>query len=197
MSDENRKDEVNYGRLLYEEMERKLAQLLSAENRQAAQETIGGALQKGKEGAQFAFDLISELTRELSGIESFNIIPKPPAELEVDIKSRKETELPIKQVIAPLVEMEAVIIGKRIHFQSLIDTEIKGLRCNINEGFAIRISTFLGKQTIPIKGTAILKRDQNKQIVMETSTTLPGIPLPVSITIPLKLLLSEAKKRLI
>ncbi|MBK9206559.1 MAG: hypothetical protein IPL73_29945 [Candidatus Obscuribacter sp.] len=90
-----------------------------------------------------------------------------------------------------------MIIGKRIHFQSLIDTEIKGLRCNINEGFAIRISTFLGKQTIPIKGTAILKRDQNKQIVMETSTTLPGIPLPVSITIPLKLLLSEAKKRLI
>ncbi|MBK7750728.1 MAG: hypothetical protein IPP57_25375 [Candidatus Obscuribacter sp.] len=197
MAEDNRKDEANYGRMLYEEMERKLAQLLSAENRQAAQETIGGALQKGKESAQFAFDLISELTRELSGIESFNIIPKPPAELEVDIKSKKETELPIKQVIAPLVEMDAVIIGKRIHFQSLIDTEIKGLRCNINEGFAIRISTFLGKQTIPIKGTAILKRDQNKQIVMETSTTLPGIPLPVSITIPLKLLLSEAKKRLI
>lgn len=198
---EEKKEDPSISRLVYQEIERKLQYLMSAEGREAAQGkmekailSLDGLATKGREGAQFALDLLSELMRELSGIESFNVTPKPPAELEVDIRSLKATELPLKQALAPFIETDALIIEKRIHFQALVDTEIKGLRCQINEGFVLALSTPLGKQNIPIKGSATLKRDQNKELVMETTAALPGIPVPVSITIPLKVLLKKAAK---
>ncbi|MBS1991484.1 MAG: hypothetical protein JSS83_13260 [Cyanobacteria bacterium SZAS LIN-3] len=189
-------------RMVYEEMERTLHGLLGPENVKAVQVTFDGAwqtlgelAQTGIKGVQIAIDLISELIRDLTGVVSFNIIPKPPAEIEVDIKLKTTSELPFKETVAPFVEMEAVCIAKRIHFQALVDKEINGLRCNINEGFSIRFSTPLGKPTVPIQGTVILKHDEKKQLVMETTTNLPGTTFPVSITIPIKQLLRQARKK--
>jgi hypothetical protein len=201
--DERTVDVAKVGRMVYEEMERKLQDLLSPANIKAAQVNLDGAWQSlgelaqlGKDGVQIAVDLISELIRDLTGVVSFNITPRPPAEIEVDIRLKSETDLPLKQSVAPFVDVEAVCISKRIHFKALIDKEKNGLRCNINEGFAIRFSTPLGKPTVQIQGTVILKRDEKKQLVMETTTMLPGTSVPVSVTIPLKQLLGQARKRM-
>jgi len=199
-------DAAKMSRMVYEEMERKLQDLLSPENIRTAQVTLDGALQslghlakKGaqisKDGLQTSVDLISELVRDLTGVISFNVIPRPPAEIEVDIHLKNETELPLKQPVAPFVDVEAVCIGKRIHFQGLIDKEKNGLRCNVNEGFAIRFTTPLGKPTVALHGTVLLKRDQNKELVMETTTHLPGTTMPINLTIPLKQLLLQARKK--
>lgn len=201
-------DSAKMARLAYEELERKFQDLLSPENQELARVHLEGArqslsslAQKGKEGLQLAIDLVSELTRELTEVEEFNVKPKSKseatqnAELEIDIKIKKEKELPIKTAVAPLVEMEAVIVGKRIHFQAIIDKSKNGLRCNFNEGFALRLKSPLGKHTIAIKGTAILRRDENKQIVMETPLTIPGTQTEVSVSIPIKQLLHEAGKK--
>lgn len=196
MADE-KKNDSSLGKMIYGEMERALTQFLGAENRQNAQSQLGGALQKGIDSVQFAMELITDFTKDLSGVESFNIIPKPPAELEVDIKLRKEMELPFKQTIVPLVEMEALKLGKRIHFQAHADMEAKELRCDIHEGFTIVLSTILGKQNVPLKGNAVLKRDKNKQVVLETTTAIPGIPMPITISIPLKTILSHAGKKIV
>ena len=193
-------DAATLGRMLAQEMDRKIQDLLSPENIRVAQQTFEGAWQSlgelaqlGKEGVRTAVDLISELIRDLTGVVSFNIIPKLPHEIEVDISMKAENELPYKQPVAPFVDIEAVCIGKRIHFAALIDKEQSGLRCNINEGFSLRFNTPLGKPVVPIKGTMILKRDENKQLVMETTTTVPGTTFPVSVTIPLMQLLKKKK----
>ena len=193
-------DAAKLGRMFYEEMDRKLQDLLSPENIKVAQQTFEGAWQSlgelaqiGKDGVKTAVDLISELIRDLTGVVSFSVVPRLPSEIEVDIQMKAENELPYKQPVAPFVDIEAVCIGKRIHFQGLLDKERNGLRCNINEGFAIKFNTPLGKPVVPIKGTVILKRDENGQLVMETTTTIPGTSFPVSITIPLMQLLKKKK----
>ncbi|CAN5349345.1 hypothetical protein BH11CYA1_BH11CYA1_13300 [soil metagenome] len=189
-------------RLLYGEMERKLQDMFGPEHKTAAQIAFGGAWQslnkmanQGKTGLQSALDMVNDLAQDISEIESFNITPKPPAEIEVDMRMKKEKELPFKQNVAPFVELESVCIANRVHFQALFDKEKNGLRCSFNEGFSLRFKTFLGKLTVPINGNAVLMRDQKNQIVMEVSTKVPGIDLPVSLTIPLVELLREARKR--
>ncbi len=201
MTGNQESEAAKMSRLLYAEMERKLQDMFGPEHRTAAQIAFGGAWQSlnriakhGVGGVQSAIDMVNDLTKELSEVESFSIVPKPPAEIEVDIRIKNEKDMPFKKNVAPFVEIEAVCIAKRVHFQALVDTEKSGLRCNINEGFSVRFKTFLGKQTVPINGTAILRYDENKQVVMEASTKLPGIDLPVSFTLPLKQLLHEARK---
>ncbi|MBU6453039.1 MAG: HYR domain-containing protein [Cyanobacteria bacterium REEB67] len=192
-------DAAALGRMLSQEMDR-LQELIGPDQLKMAQQTLGGAWQSlgelgrmGKESVKSAVDLISELIRDLTGVVSFIIIPKLPHEIEVDIQMKAENELPYKQPVAPFVDIEAVCIGKRIHFAALVDKEQSGLRCNINEGFSLRFNTPLGKPVVPIKGTMILKRDESKQLVMETTTTVPGTNFPVSVTIPIMQLLKKKK----
>jgi hypothetical protein len=150
---------------------------------------------QGKTSLQSAVEIVNDLAKDFSEVESFNITPRPPAEIEVDMRLKNEKELPFKQKVAPFVELESVCIANRVHFQALFDKEKNGLRCSFNEGFSLRFKTFLGKLTVPINGNAVLMRDPSKQIVMEVSTKVPGIDLPVSFTIPLVELLREARKR--
>lgn len=189
-------------RLLYSEMESRLQDMFGPEHRTAAQIAFGGAWQslsrmahQSKTGLQSAVDIASDLAVDFSEVESFNITPRPPAEIEVDMRLKKEKELPFKQNVAPFVELESVCVANRVHFQALFDKEKNGLRCSFNEGFSLRFKTFLGKVTLPINGNAVLMRDSSKQIVMEVSTKVPGIDLPVAFTIPLVELLREASKR--
>jgi hypothetical protein len=186
-----------------QDMERGFNLLFSPENIAVGKSTMRQAWQSLRElgrqgliGIKYALDLISELLQELTGVLSFKVKAKPPAELEVDIHLKEELNLPLKQALAPLVDLETIIIGKRIHFQALLDKEENGLRCNINDGFAMRISTLLGFQIIYVKGSAILKRDEKKELVMVTTAQIPGTKIPVTVTIPLKQLLKQARKRL-
>ena len=202
MSADKGVEAAKLSRMMFDEMERKLQSLMGEKHTKAMQGTLDGAwqtlgelAQTGVKGVQIAMDLITELIRDLTGVVSFSITPKPPAEIEVDIKLKTTSEIPFKESVAPFVEVEALCIAKRIHFQALVDKEVNGLRCNINEGFAVRFNTPLGKPTVDIQGTVILKRDEKKQLVMETTTNIPGTTFPVSITIPLKVLLSQARKK--
>jgi hypothetical protein len=189
-------------RLLYSEMESKLQDMFGPEHRTAAQIAFGGAWKSlnkiashGTTGLQAGIELVNDLVKDFNEVESFNVIPRPPAEIEVDMRLKTEKELPFKQNVAPFVELESVCIANRVHFQALFDKEKNGLRCSFNEGFSLRFKTFLGKLTVPLNGNAVFRRDQNKQIVMEVSTRVPGIDLPVSFTIPLVELLRDARER--
>lgn len=202
MTGSEESETAKMSRLLYSEMERKLQDMFGPEHRTAAQIAFGGAWQslnrmahQGKTSLQSAVEMVNDLAKDFSEVESFNITPKPPAEVEVDMRLKNEKELPFKQKVAPFVELESVCIANRVHFQALSDKEKNGLRCSFNEGFSLRFKTFLGKLTVPINGNAVLMRDPSKQIVMEVSTKVPGIDLPVSFTIPLVELLREARKR--
>ena len=202
MTGSQENEAAKMSRLLYSEMERKLQDMFGPEHRTAAQIAFGGAwqslskiAQQGKTGLQFAVELVNDLARDLNEVESFSVTPRPPAEIEVDMRLKKEKVLPFKQNVAPFVELESVCIASHVHFQALFDQEKNGLRCSFNEGFSLRFKTFLGKLTVPINGNAVLMRDQTKQIVMEVSTKVPGIDLPVAFTIPLVELLREARKR--
>jgi hypothetical protein len=202
MTGSQENEAAKMSRLLYSEMERKLQDMFGPEHRTAAQIAFGGAwqslnkmAQQGKTGLQSAVELVNDLARDFSEVESFNVTPRPPAEIEVDMRLKREKELPFKQNVAPFVELESVCIASHVHFQALFDQEKNGLRCSFNEGFSLRFKTFLGKLTVPINGNAVLMRDQKKQIVMEVSTKVPGIDLPVAFTIPLVELLQEARKR--
>lgn len=202
MTGSEESETAKMSRLLYSEMERKLQDMFGPEHRTAAQIAFGGAWQslnkmahQGKTSLQSAVEMVNDLAKDFSEVESFNITPRPPAEIEVDMRLKNEKELPFKQKVAPFVELESVCIANRVHFQALFDKEKNGLRCSFNEGFSLRFKTFLGKLTVPINGNAVLMRDPSKQIVMEVSTKVPGIDLPVSFTIPLVELLREARKR--
>ncbi len=202
MTGSEESETAKMSRLLYREMERKLQDMFGPEHRTAAQIAFGGAWQslnkmahQGKTSLQSAVEMVNDLAKDFSEVESFNITPRPPAEIEVDMRLKNEKELPFKQKVAPFVELESVCIANRVHFQALFDKEKNGLRCSFNEGFSLRFKTFLGNLTVPINGNAVLMRDPSKQIVMEVSTKVPGIDLPVSFTIPLVELLREARKR--
>lgn len=160
-----------------------------------ALDEIGKRLKAGGDAIKRTMDTIGEFTRELTDVQYCNILPKPPAEIEVDIKLGKKRSLPIKQSLAPFVDMREVILGERIHFQALIDTQHNGVRCNINDGFAVRIDNPFGSNVIDIKGSAILKRDKNKEVVLETTVPVQGINVPITVSIPLRHLLHEARKR--
>lgn len=200
------KDAAKAAQLALEELENKLQDIFCPENQKLARFHLEGAwqslsglarrskesLQEGlQEGFKTGTDLISELTRELTDIEVFNLKPKPPAELEVDIKLKREKKLPLKMPVAPLIEIESVIIGKHIHFQSLFDKEKNGLRCSFNQGFALSFKTPLGTHNFAVKGTTYLKHDKNKELVMETPITIPGTQTEISVSIPIKKLLHD------
>ena len=181
---------------IYEEVEDQFYRLFSPHNQEKFTSMIGTVARRGKESFKFALDLIGELSTELTGVKSFKVIPKPPAELEVEIKFKKESSFKFKHVIAPLVEIESVQFGKRVAFGAMIETDKKALRVNITEGFALEINLgpILGKHLVHIKGSGLLKRDDKKQIVLVTEVDVPGLDEPLEVVIPLRLIFHDLGK---
>lgn len=62
----------------------------------------------GKTSLQSAVEMVNDLAKDFSEVEFFNITPRPPAEIEVDMRLKNEKELPFKQKVAPFVELESV-----------------------------------------------------------------------------------------
>ncbi len=178
---------------VYQEIERQLLTLVSEENQKAAKNMITELFRLGKDGYQFAVDLISELCTELTGVKSVQIIPKGQMELDVDIKRKKELVLKFKHPVAPLVDLTAVKFGEDLNFGAIVDKEKRGLRMNIRRGLSMTFKLGPLEQVIDVKGSALLSRNEKNQLVLSTETQIPGFDSPVTIAIPLTMLFAQRK----
>ncbi|HMP50272.1 MAG TPA: hypothetical protein PKD05_01815 [Candidatus Melainabacteria bacterium] len=191
MSDDQAKRAEEQILEIYGQVEDQFYRLFSPENQEKVASTLDLIARKSKEGLTFALDLIGELSTELTGVKSFRVLPKPPAELSVEIGFKRENSIKFKQSIAPLVELEAVHFGKKIAFGALVEsreTGETGLRVNITEGFSLELNLgpLLGRHQVKVKGSGLLKRDDNKQVVLVTGVDVPGFERPVEVVIPLR-----------
>lgn len=179
---------------VYQEIERQFLTLISQENQETARNIFNDILRMGRDGYQFAVDLIGELCTELTGVKSLQIVPKGPLELDVDIQRKKPLVLKFKHTIAPMVDITAVTFGEDLNFGAVVDKEKKGLRMNIRRG--LKLSSKLGPldSTIDVKGSALLSRNEKKQLVLSTTITIPGIDNPVTLSIPLTQIFAQQKK---
>ncbi|HEY9775627.1 MAG TPA: hypothetical protein V6C81_17825 [Planktothrix sp.] len=142
---------------------------------------------QGIESAKASLELVSEFTAELTGIESFRIIPKSSMAVEVDIRCKQNQQIPVKQYLAPFVELKALALGRRINFEALVNKTKKGLQLDVNDGMALIVEApLVGPQTIPVKGSALLMRDNSGHLVLAVTSNVPGIEEPVTINIPLR-----------
>jgi len=178
---------------VYQEIERQLLTLVSEENQKAAKNMITELFRLGKDGYQFAVDLISELCTELTGVKSVQIIPKGQMELDVDIKRKKDLVLKFKHPVAPLVDLTAVKFGEDLNFGAVVDKEKRGLRMNIRRGLSMTFKLGPLEQVIDVKGSALLSRNEKNQLVLSTETQIPGFDSPVTIAIPLTMLFAQRK----
>jgi len=178
---------------VYQEIERQLLTLVSEENQKAAKNMITELFRLGKDGYQFAVDLISELCTELTGVKSMQIIPKGQMELDVDIKRKKDLVLKFKHPVAPLVDLTAVKFGEDLNFGAIVDKEKRGLRMNIRRGLSMTFKLGPLEQVIDVKGSALLSRNEKNQLVLSTETQIPGFDSPVTIAIPLTMLFAQRK----
>ncbi|MBX9667419.1 MAG: hypothetical protein K2X93_07355 [Candidatus Obscuribacterales bacterium] len=178
---------------VYGEIERQLSTLISLENQEAAKNMFNDLLRMGRDGYQFGIDLISELSTELTGVKSLQMIPKGPLELDVDMKRKKDLVLKCKYPIAPLIDVHAVTFGEDLNFGALVDRDKKALKMNIRKGLKLTIKFGPIEQTVDIKGTAMLSRNEKKQLVLSTTTTIPGTDSPITISIPLTMLFQQRK----
>ena len=181
-------------KLLYDEMERQFYSLFSKENRDTARQTLGEITVRGKETVQFAHDLISELATEITGVKSFEVKPRPPMDLDVEIISKSDREIPLRRPLAPMVELRSVCFDEKLKFGARVDKEDRGLRLDVEEGLALKVdlSPLIGVRRVPIRGSATLKRDDRKQLVLITTVKLPGIETPVTVRLPIKQLFQNA-----
>lgn len=178
---------------VYQEIERQLLTLVSEENQKAAKNMITELFRLGKDGYQFAVDLISELCTELTGVKSMQIIPKGQMELDVDIKRKKDLVLKFKHPVAPLVDLTAVKFGEDLNFGAIVDKEKRGLRMNIRRGLSMTFKLGPLEQVIDVRGSALLSRNEKNQLVLSTETQIPGFDSPVTIAIPLTMLFAQRK----
>ncbi|MCA9801213.1 MAG: hypothetical protein KC777_04470 [Cyanobacteria bacterium HKST-UBA02] len=176
----------------YRDQESHLERLFSAETGYRLFGALDLLAKKGKESFDFAMDLLTELSTEVTGVKSFKVTPRPPMEVEVEIQFKKESNIPFKYLVAPLVEIESVDFGKQIKFQALIESSKKGLRINLIDGFSLVLNFGpLGRKTVEIKGSGILKRDSKNGIVLVTEINVPGLVEPLEIAIPLTLIFKK------
>jgi hypothetical protein len=79
--------------------------------------------------------------------------------------------------------------------QAEIGDDNRDVRAHIHEGMSLVISIlFMGKQVLPLKGTAKLLLDSKGQILVESTNYVPGIDVPITVTFPLKQVLDEVRK---
>ncbi len=139
------------------------------------------------DGAKTAIDLITEFTRVLRGVKSFRVQPKPPWTLEVDIHCKEPFEVPVNKPLFPYVELQSLVFGEHINFETLMNTTKKGLQLNVNEGMDLRFNLGpLGVQKLPLKGNVLLTHDENGELALITNHAVPGTSEMFNITIPIQ-----------
>jgi hypothetical protein len=115
--------------------------------------------------------------------------------LDVQIHTMKEADVPFTKKL-PVGKIEAIRLGSTIQMQVGLGEGNKDLQMNIKEGMSLVIDLgFLGKQIVPIKGSTKLTRDEKGELVIAASTNVPGTDFPVTVNIPLKIIVGEVRKQ--
>jgi len=151
----------------------------------------------GLESAKSTMEMLGEFSQELTGVESFRVIPKKSLAVEVDIHCSSEQDIVVRQQLAPFIELHSLHLGLRINFEALFNKAKKGLQLDINEGMSLRISApIVGIQSVPIKGSGLLMRNEKGELILAISTTPPGLESPVTVEIPIKHIVGGVKSHL-
>lgn len=150
----------------------------------------------GGESFKAALDMISEFIKETTGVDSVKVTPSVAPQLDVEILCRREADIPIGKKVAPGVELSSIKLGKKIHFQALLNKHEKGIQVNIKDGLEMTFSlgAFFGKQTVPVKGSAMLARNTNGEVCLVTQVVAPGTDTPVTMRMPLRKVFDHARK---
>jgi hypothetical protein len=159
---------------------------------ESAIESAAQIADQGLASAKAAVDMITEFAGDLTGVESFRVIPKSTMALEVDIRCKQEQDISVKQQVAPFVELQALHLGRRINFEALINQTEKGLQLNINDGMSLKImAPLIGLQTIEVKGSGLLTRDEKGQLALVLTTHIPGLSNPITVALPMNNILRD------
>jgi hypothetical protein len=151
----------------------------------------------GLESAKASMEMLTEFGQELTGVESFRVIPKKSLAVEVDIQCSSEQDINVRQQLAPFVELHSLHLGLRINFEALFNKAKKGLQLDINEGMSLRIAApIVGLQIVPIKGSGLLRRNHRGELILAITTTPPGLESPVTIDIPIKHIMGGVQSHL-
>ncbi|MBX9572360.1 MAG: hypothetical protein K2X77_25920 [Candidatus Obscuribacterales bacterium] len=145
-----------------------------------------------------AFKMLVEFLQELTNIKGVDVQVKSWRTLDIRLNTMKEADVPLNRDLAGVGKVEAVRLSKLIHIQVEIGEGNKDLSLRIHEGIAIVLTFafFTGKQVIPLKGTAKIVRDDKGQLLVESTTYMPGTNLPLTVSFPLKQILSEIRKQM-
>lgn len=145
-----------------------------------------------------AFKMLVEFLQELTNIKGVDVQVKSWRILDIRLNIMKEAEVPLNRDLAGVGKVEAVKLSKLIHFQVEIGEGNKDLSLRIHEGIAIVLSFafFTTKQVIPLKGSAKIVRDDKGQLLVESTTYMPGTNLPFTVSFPLKQILAEIRKQM-
>jgi hypothetical protein len=139
------------------------------------------------DGAKMSVDMVTEFTRALTGLKSVKIVPKPPLTLEVDIQCKESSEILLNRQLFPFVELQALVLGKHMNFETLMNATKKGLQLNINEGMDLRFNLGpLGVQTVPLQGNVLLAYGESGELALITTHVVPGTKETFTTTIPIK-----------
>jgi hypothetical protein len=161
---------------------------------ESAIESAAQMADQGLASAKAAVDMITEFAGDLTGVESFRVIPKSTMALEVDIRCKQEQDIRVKQQVAPFVELQSLHLGRRINFEALINQTEKGLQLDINDGMSLKImAPIIGLQTIEVKGSGLLTRDEKGQLALVLTTHVPGLSNPITVALPMNNILRDVQ----
>ena len=152
--------------------------------------------QKSADTVSVTFRSIIELMKEFTNIKGFEFKIKSLRQLEWKLHIMKQVDLPLKRDLIGIGKIEALRLSRLIHLEAGIGDGYNDVRMQIHEGLSIVTSIIFvgGKQVIPLKGAAKLIRDPKGQILVETTTHVPGTEMPVTVTFPLKQIFDEVRK---
>ena len=143
-----------------------------------------------------AIKTMVELLQEVTNIKGVDVQLKSFRSLDLKMHIMREADIPVNRDIAGIGKIEAIRLSKLIHMQAEIGEDNRDVRAHFHEGLSLVVSIMFlsGKQVLPLKGTAKLIRDARGQIMVESTSYVPGTDMPVTFSFPLKQILDEVRK---
>jgi hypothetical protein len=140
--------------------------------------------------------IMVELLQEFTNIKGVELSLKSFRSLDLKMHILRPADIPVNRDIVGMGKIEALRLSRLIHMQAEIGPDNKDLRAHFHEGVSLVVSVvFLPeKQVIPLKGTTKLIRDDKGQILVESTSYVPGTDVPVTLTFPLRQILDEVRK---
>lgn len=154
-------------------------------------------VQKVPESIGSTIKVLIELLQETTNIKGMEVQLKSLRILDLKMHILKPADIPLNKDIAGIGKIEAIRLYKLIHMQAEIGESASDLKLQIHQGMSFVLSVIFlgGKQVIPLKGSARLLRDPKGEMLVETTSYIPGTDLPVTVSFPLKQIFDEIRKQ--